>query len=77
FESSCLGAAVLGLYAVGEADSLDVVSTMVGSVHSHQPIPENVAVYEQLFPIFIRLSRKLNDEWNDIAAFQQSQFGTD
>ncbi len=76
FESSCLGAAVLGLYATGEADSLDVVSTMVGSLHSHQPVPENVAVYEQLFPIFIRLSRKLNDEWNDIAAFQQSQFGT-
>ncbi|WP_018663265.1 gluconokinase [Heyndrickxia acidiproducens] len=74
FESSCLGAAVLGLYATGGTDSLNVVSQMIGSVHSHQPIPENAAIYQQLFPIFIRLSRKLNDEWNDIAAFQHSQF---
>ncbi|RYL88151.1 gluconokinase [Sporolactobacillus sp. THM19-2] len=73
FESSCLGAAVLGLYATGGTDSLNVVSQMVGSVHSHQPIRENVAAYEQLFPIFIRLSRKLNDEWNAIAAFQHEQ----
>ncbi|MDD9147979.1 gluconokinase [Sporolactobacillus sp. CQH2019] len=74
FESSCLGAAVLGLYATGEVRDLNVVSGMVGSVHSHRPITENVEVYERLFPIFLRLSRKLDDEWNDIAAFQRSQF---
>lgn len=74
FESSCLGAAVLGLYATGETDNLGIVSTMIGSVHSHQPIKENVEIYEKLFPIFLRLSRKLDDEWSDIAAFQRSQF---
>ncbi|MDN3953916.1 gluconokinase [Sporolactobacillus laevolacticus] len=74
FESSCLGAAVLGLYATGGTDDLGIVSTMIGSVHSHKPIKENVEVYELLFPIFLRLSRKLNDEWNDIAAFQHTQF---
>ncbi|RYL95112.1 gluconokinase [Sporolactobacillus sp. THM7-4] len=74
FESSCLGAAVLGLYATGGTDDLSVVSKMIGSVHSHQPIEENVKVYQRIFPIFIRLSRKLNDEWDDIAAFQRSRF---
>ncbi|GGL46862.1 gluconokinase [Sporolactobacillus putidus] len=74
FESSCLGAAVLGLHATGEADSLSVVSDMVGAIHRHVPIKENVVIYEQLFPIFIRLSRKLEEEWSDIAAFQRALF---
>ncbi|GEB77401.1 gluconokinase [Sporolactobacillus inulinus] len=73
FESSCLGAAVLGLYATGRVDSLSAVAQMVGSVHSHEPIPENVETYQQLFPIFLRLSRKLEDEWSAIAAFQHKQ----
>ncbi|MTT30417.1 gluconokinase [Terrilactibacillus sp. BCM23-1] len=76
FESSCLGAAVLGLYATGVVDNLNVVSQMIGSVHSHQPIQENAAAYEQIFPIFIRLSRKLNDEWKDIASFQHNCLNT-
>ena len=31
-ESSCLGAAVLALYALGEVDTLNVVADMVGGV---------------------------------------------
>ncbi|RYM05748.1 gluconokinase [Sporolactobacillus sp. THM7-7] len=77
FESSCLGAAVLGLYATGAVDSLNVVSQMIGSVHSHQPILENAAAYERIFPIFIRLSRKLDEEWKDIAAFQHGNLNTE
>lgn len=75
FESSCLGAAVLGLYATGRVDNLNVVSKMIGSVHSHEPIKENIEIYQQLFPIFLRLSRKLEDEWSSIAAFQHTQIG--
>lgn len=74
FESSCLGAAVLGLKAIGAAESLDIVSTMVGAVHEHVPIHKNVAVYRELLPIYIRLSRKFQEEWRDIAAFQRRQF---
>lgn len=37
FESSCLGAAILGLYALREIDSLNVVSNMVGATHIHRP----------------------------------------
>ncbi|GGA47381.1 gluconokinase [Paenibacillus physcomitrellae] len=70
-ESSCLGAVVLGLYAIGRADSLRVVADMVGSTHEHVPQKENAVLYKELLPIFIRLSRKLEDEYADLADFQR------
>ncbi|WNQ14346.1 gluconokinase [Paenibacillus aurantius] len=71
YESSCLGAAVLGLYAIGAVDSLDVVSGMVGATHRHTPDKRNAEVYHKLLPIFISLSRKLEEEYAAIAQFQQ------
>ncbi|MGF7087319.1 gluconokinase [Kroppenstedtia sanguinis] len=72
FESSCLGAAVLGLYGSGQIDSLSAVKDMVGEVHAHQPNPQAVAVYEQIMPIFIRVSRLLEEEYSSISALQRS-----
>lgn len=71
YESSCLGAVVLGLYATGKADSLDIVADMVGGTHEHQPIDENATVYKSLLPIFIRISRKLEEDYKAISEFQQ------
>ena len=71
FESSCLGAAILGLYSLGEIESLNVVSEMVGTNINHKPNKENVLVYKELIPIFIRISRLLKDEYENIAAFQK------
>ncbi|AWB46725.1 gluconokinase [Paenibacillus sp. CAA11] len=71
FESSCLGAVVLGLYATGRVESLDVVADMVGATHEHTPVKEHAAVYKELLPIFIRLSRKLEEEYEMIAKFQR------
>jgi gluconokinase len=71
FESSCLGAAVLGLYALGLADSLAVVEGMVGATHRHQPIAKNAAIYKRLLPIYLALPGKLEAEYRAIAAFQQ------
>lgn len=75
FESSCLGAAILGLYALKEVDSLHVVSKMVGATHQHQPIKEHVDIYRELTPIYLRISRKLDDEYNSIAEFQRKRLG--
>ena len=72
FESSCLGAAIIALYALGEVDSIEAVAGMVGAVHRHTPIPENVAVYRKLAPIYRSIPTKLGDEYAQIAAFQQS-----
>lgn len=71
FESSCLGAVILGLYSVGEVDSLDVVKDMVGSDHHHVPNEKNVEIYQEMIPMFISLSRLLTDQYAEMAAFQK------
>lgn len=71
FESSCLGAIVLGMYALGKIDDFSMMSEWVGTTHAHQPIPENVEIYEDLIPIYIRLSRLLSEEYGAITSFQQ------
>jgi gluconokinase len=73
FESSCLGAVVLGLYATGESETLDIVKGMIGTTHTHHPLKENVEIYQKLLPIYIRLSRVLEEEYESIADFQNSQ----
>lgn len=70
-ESACLGAAVLGLYSMGEIDSLQEVSRMVGASHCHVPVKRNVEVYRELVPIYVRLSRLLTEEYANIADFQR------
>jgi len=70
FESSCLGAVVLGRYALGEIEDLSIVSNYVGSTHVHTPVKENVERYEELLPIYINIYRKLETEYSSIAAFQ-------
>jgi gluconokinase len=70
-ESSCLGAAVLGLYALGKVSSLAVIADMVGSTNRHVPIAANVAIYERLRPIFMALPQKLAQEYKLLAAFQR------
>ena len=47
FESSCLGAAILGLYSLGEIDTLCVVSEMVGANFHHEPNMESVEKYKR------------------------------
>lgn len=71
FESSCLGAAVLGMKSLGMVDSLDVVAEMIGVTNVHQPDPETFEVYRELLPIYIRLSRLLSTEYENIATFQR------
>lgn len=71
FESSCLGAAVLSLYALGAIDSLEAVGKMIGTMHRHTPIKENVNMYRRLLLIYIRLMKKMEDEYSEIAAFQR------
>ncbi len=70
-ESSCLGAAVLGLYSIGDVPSLHVVSEMTGTSHRYAPNPQNVKIYQELTRIFVRVSRLLSEEYEHIAAFQK------
>lgn len=69
-ESSCLGACLLGLYAQGKIDSFDVAEDLIGSTHEHKPDASHVGAYRELMAIFIRISRSLEDEYENIAAYQ-------
>ncbi|MCP3028010.1 gluconokinase [Halobacillus sp. A5] len=71
YESSCLGAIVLGMYATGEIEDFSIVSEMIGHTHTHEPVPETAGVYRELLPIYIRLSRLLEEEYGSIAEFQR------
>src|SRR5699024_12092598 len=55
YESSCLGAFLLGLYAQEKIDSFDVVEDLVGATHKHEPNREHVQAYRDLMPIFISI----------------------
>jgi len=70
-ESSCLGAAVLGLYALGRISSLAAIADMVGSTHHHRPDPENVAIYKKLWPIYVAIPQQLQSQYRALAAFQR------
>lgn len=70
-ESSCLGAVVLGMQATGMASSLDIVKEWVPIPSPIRPTSAHRLVYEELMPIFIRLSRKLEEEYEAISAFQR------
>lgn len=70
-ESSCLGAVVLGRYAIGELNDLSDVKHMVAIKETSSPDKEIVALYQDLMPLYIRLSRLFEKEYEAITAFQQ------
>lgn len=76
FESSCLGAAVLGLYAIGRIDSLDRVSAMLGASDRHTPGARQAASYSQLLPIFMALPVQLEAQYRQIVSFQRQAAAT-
>ncbi|MEC6748319.1 gluconokinase [Marinilactibacillus sp. XAAS-LB27] len=69
-ESACLGAAILGLFAIGEIDDLSEVKRMVKTRSINHPNKEKGLVYKELLPIFIRLSRLYEQEYQSVVAFQ-------
>lgn len=73
YESSCLGAIILGMYALGKIEDFSIVKEWIGSTHTHKPIKENVLVYEELIPMFISLSRELKCEYEAISRFQNKR----
>ena len=71
YESSCLGACVLGLKAIGEIDDFSVIEEMVGTTNAHQPNEDTVAIYQELVKIFINISRSITESYSEIANFQR------
>jgi gluconokinase len=72
-EASCLGAAILGMYAIKAVASLDVAIDMAGLSESSFPDRANAEKYRQLSSIFVRLPGLLHEAYRDIAAYQRSR----
>lgn len=66
-DSSCLGACLLGLYALEKIDTFYAVKNMIGETHKHRPNSSHVQEYRKRVPIFIRLSRALEQEYESFA----------
>jgi len=74
-ESSCLGATVLGLYALGKIAGLEAIAEMVGATRRHLPNPGNVALYARLRPIYAAVPKQLEQQYRQLAQFQRDTAG--
>lgn len=70
-ESSALGAVILGRYALGEIHSLEEGAQVVGTQEISHPIAKNVAIYQELAPLYRRISRLFDAGYDEITAFQE------
>ncbi|MBU7455035.1 gluconokinase [Leuconostoc fallax] len=71
FESGALAAVIVAQKALGKIDDLYEISNFIGKSNTYQPDPENFEAYRELAPIFIRLSRQLQSEYENIANYQR------
>ncbi|TCJ19841.1 gluconate kinase [Rubrobacter taiwanensis] len=62
-ESSCFGAALIGMQALGHLDSLEEARELVEVSHRQRPLPENLPVYRELSTRFARLYERLEPEF--------------
>ena len=72
YESSCLGAALLGMKALDVVDSLEAADEITQTSTQHQPDESATAVYKGLIEIFGRLYERLEPEFTEISNFQRS-----
>ncbi|MCR8633567.1 gluconokinase [Paenibacillus radicis (ex Xue et al. 2023)] len=70
-ESSGLGAAQLGLLAMGEIKDFSAVHQWMQIQHSHKTNNENYEHYQELTTIYSRVYHQLKDEFDMIAEYQQ------
>ncbi|WP_461214039.1 gluconokinase [Lacticaseibacillus sp. GG6-2] len=71
FESSALGAAVIGMQALGIIDSLDDVEQMVGGTETLAPNAKTAALYATLWPLWQDVNTRLASAYAPLAAFQR------
>ncbi|WP_127587615.1 gluconokinase [Paenibacillus koleovorans] len=74
-ESSGLGAAQLGLLAVGETRDFSSIHEWVQGGARFEPNPANTSVYRELTDIYMQVYRQLKDQFDAIATFQQAHVG--
>ena len=71
YESSCLGAVVLGMKAIGLINNIEEVEKLVPISKTYMPDIKNHEVYMKTFEIYERLYLKLKDEFVSISLLQK------
>ncbi len=71
YESSCLGAVILGLYALSKIQSLEEVSQISRKSQQHQPIQKNVETYQKVMKLYSKILYSLQAEYADISHLQK------
>ncbi|SHF89105.1 gluconate kinase, FGGY family [Caldanaerobius fijiensis DSM 17918] len=74
YESSCLGAAILGMKALGIIDGLDEVERFVPVSKEYLPDKKNNAIYKEIFEMYARLYNLLKGEFSNAANLQDRLF---
>ncbi|MFC6179739.1 gluconokinase [Lactiplantibacillus daowaiensis] len=70
FESSCLGAAILGWVSLGELANIEAASTLVGAEQTIVPDPATVATYQQLYLLYQQLQQVSQPLCQQLARFK-------
>ena len=70
YESSCLGAALLGMKALNILDSFEAADDMLKISTHHTPKEENAAVYKETVKIFGELYERLEPQFTEISNLQ-------
>ena len=71
-EGAAFGAAVLGFISSGRMKSIRDTKDLVHTKKLYVPNPENRKTYEELYAIFGRLYKNLQQEFSDITAYQNN-----
>lgn len=71
FESSCLGAAVLGMKSFGKITELEAVKSMIGNEYQHQPNDEAKEIYKLMYPVYRELRQSQEKEFSLLADLQR------
>ncbi|QEA37561.1 FGGY family carbohydrate kinase [Leuconostoc citreum] len=73
-EGGCMGAMVIAQMSFGLASDITKVEEFLSEdvVNSYEPNPENFKSYRDLLPIYIRLSRQLASEYDNISEYQRT-----
>jgi len=65
-DASAIGAAMLGLYALGIINDLGEIKKMIHTQHTYTPCNDNHSIYMKNFFVFEKLYGKLKDEFESL-----------
>ncbi|ANC78977.1 hypothetical protein ABE65_020095 [Fictibacillus phosphorivorans] len=69
-ESSCLGAVLLGRYAIGETNTLEEAPVETKQYEEIMPNPDHQTIYEELFHLYQSLSDTMQTQYTALHDFQ-------